>query len=127
MADLDHLKEINDCFGHMEGDFAIRHCADLLRETLGENGIVGRIGGDEFCCMLPGGMDVAEKTCEKLREAGVLFNRTSEKAYYVELSLGYTTLICDESLVLSEILKEADKKLYEEKKKRRSSVKKLNI
>lgn len=127
VADLDHLKEINDCFGHMEGDFAIRHCAELLSETLGENGIVGRIGGDEFCCMLPGGADAAEKICEKLREAGVLFNRTSEKAYYVELSLGYTTLTCDESLVLSEILKEADKNLYEEKKKRRSSVKKLNI
>ena len=43
-ADLDHLKEINDSFGHIEGDFSIRHCAQTLKSVVGKEGIVGRIG-----------------------------------------------------------------------------------
>lgn len=52
-ADLDHLKEINDSFGHIEGDFAIKKCAETLKSVVGENGIIGRIGGDEFCACFP--------------------------------------------------------------------------
>lgn len=33
-ADLDHLKEINDSFGHIEGDFSIRHCAEVLKKVV---------------------------------------------------------------------------------------------
>ena len=48
MADLDHLKQINDTFGHAEGDNAIRTAADILKRSLPEGSPFGRTGGDEF-------------------------------------------------------------------------------
>lgn len=123
-ADLDHLKEINDSFGHIEGDFAIKKCAETLKSVVGENGIIGRIGGDEFCAMLPGNAEDGQKIRELIRKKSTAFNEDSDKAYYVELSVGYTIVTCSSGLAISDELKDADKALYEEKKKRRKSVKK---
>ncbi|MFX8036078.1 GGDEF domain-containing protein, partial [Acinetobacter baumannii] len=46
--DLDRFKPINDNYGHTAGDAALKAFASLLRKVVGEKGIVGRIGGDEF-------------------------------------------------------------------------------
>ena len=52
------------------------------------------------------------------------YNTDSEKDYYIELSLGYREYKCSEEISITEILAEADKILYQEKRKRRESVKK---
>ncbi|MDR0963898.1 MAG: GGDEF domain-containing protein, partial [Clostridium sp.] len=44
-ADLDHLKEVNDFYGHSEGDFALINAATILRDTCPSNFILGRLGG----------------------------------------------------------------------------------
>ena len=123
-ADLDHLKEINDSFGHIEGDFAIKKCAETLKSVVGENGIIGRSGGDEFCAMLPGNAENGQRIRRLIQKKSAAFNENSDKAYYVELSVGYTIVTCSSGLAISDELKDADKALYEEKKKRRKSVKK---
>ena len=123
-ADLDHLKEINDSFGHIEGDFAIKKCAETLKSVVGENGIIGRIGGDEFCARLPGNAEDGQRIRRLIQKKSAAFNENSDKAYYVELSVGYTIVTCSSGLAISDELKDADKALYEEKKKRRKSVKK---
>ena len=123
-ADLDHLKEINDSFGHIEGDFAIRRCAEVLKSAVGDSGVTGRIGGDEFCAMLPGNAGDGQRIREQVRRECDGFNSDSDKAYYVELSIGYHVIRCGSDLVISDVLKDADEALYEEKKKRRKSVKK---
>ena len=48
MVDLDRFKEINDQYGHPEGDRALQGVAHCLKETMGERCIIGRMGGDEF-------------------------------------------------------------------------------
>jgi len=48
IVDIDHFKQVNDVFGHMVGDNIIRQVATILAEEVGDNGVVGRIGGDEF-------------------------------------------------------------------------------
>jgi diguanylate cyclase (GGDEF)-like protein len=47
--DLDGLKSINDAYGHVEGDKAIKKAFDIITETFKDNGMCYRIGGDEFC------------------------------------------------------------------------------
>lgn len=124
-ADLDHLKEINDSFGHIEGDFSIRHCAEVLKKVVGADGIVGRIGGDEFCVVTLGNLKDGQQIIERIREESDAFNCTSDKEYYVELSAGCTSVICRNGLVIADALREADRALYEVKKLRRNSVKKI--
>lgn len=53
IMDIDNFKEINDGFGHQEGDRVIQSFAHLLREVLREDSVIGRIGGDEFVAFLP--------------------------------------------------------------------------
>lgn len=126
-ADLDHLKEINDSFGHIEGDFSIRHCAEVLKKVVGADGIVGRIGGDEFCVVTLGNLKDGQQIVERIREESDAFNCTSDKKYYVELSAGCTSVICRNGLVIADALREADRALYEVKKLRRNSVKKIRL
>ncbi|KTE16727.1 diguanylate cyclase [Sphingopyxis sp. H115] len=55
-ADLDHFKAINDNFGHAAGDGVIAHFAAMLVEAAPPGAIVGRIGGEEFAVLIPGGL-----------------------------------------------------------------------
>jgi len=121
MADLDHLKGINDTFGHTEGDNAIRVAADILRLSLGEGAVLGRTGGDEFMGItstkyISGEIlqDTVEKRCDT-------YNQTSGKPYYVEVSIGYYEYTVDDHEEVTAIFRKADDILYEDKKHRRSS------
>lgn len=53
LADLNDFKVLNDRFGHGAGDAALRAFGGLLRACAGENAVVARVGGDEFCILLP--------------------------------------------------------------------------
>lgn len=125
IADLDHLKEINDSFGHVAGDFALRASAKILEDTFGEEGQVARIGGDEFVAVLPYDyrMD-GEDYIRRIKEACSSLNDTSDKEFYVEMSVGYTVFRCDSSVDFNYLLSNSDKMLYEAKRLRRKSVRK---
>ena len=70
ILDVDRFKLINDGFGHDAGDEALRHLAATVQALLGPRAVAGRLGGDEFCVLMPG-LDpaVACHWCEALREA----------------------------------------------------------
>lgn len=53
MIDLDDFKRVNDAHGHVVGDEVLRHVARLLRESLREDSLIVRYGGDEFCALVP--------------------------------------------------------------------------
>ncbi len=125
IADLDHLKEINDCFGHVAGDFAIQSAAQILIKALGEDALIARIGGDEFVAMLPYESGISgDVYISRLRKTYNEFNANSHKDFYVELSAGYTVFVCEDNLDFEAILASSDKMLYEAKKLRRSTIKK---
>jgi len=125
IADLDHLKEINDSFGHVAGDFALRTAADILQNVLGTEGMVARIGGDEFVALMPYDyrMDV-DVYIQRIKNAQNVLNRDSKKEFYIELSVGYTIFRCDASVDFNDILSRSDEVLYEKKQTRRESVRK---
>lgn len=53
LCDLDHFKQVNDTYGHYAGDSVIRSFGALLRATVPAGAVVGRLGGEEFCILLP--------------------------------------------------------------------------
>ena len=124
-ADVDHLKEINDCFGHKEGDFTIHFAAKALRTALKDCGIVGRIGGDEFVAMIyPCEEHTAAEIIGGIQAACEDFNQISEKAYYIGLSMGQHHFVCSPDVSIPEVLGKADEALYAQKVRRRSTIRK---
>lgn len=125
-ADLDHLKEINDKFGHGEGDFAIRKMAEIIKKNVYEDALVGRIGGDEIVVMMVCKQREVYGISDKIRKAYAEFNEESDKPYFIECSFGIKQFICNDGLQLQDMINQADELLYEAKKKRKKTVIKKN-
>lgn len=123
-ADVDHLKEINDSFGHAAGDFAIITAADYLRENLPADAVIARLGGDEYVALFVADECCKEQVVYNVKSYAKKFNDESDKPFYVEMSVGAYEFVLDGSMELSELFKKSDAVLYEEKQKRRISVKK---
>ncbi len=124
-ADLDHLKQINDEFGHKEGDFAICQTAKYLQDCLRATDVIGRIGGDEFAAVaIVHDSEMGAEISKRIKARSMEFNDESEKPYYVEVSIGYAVFQYAESLELTQMLNEADLMLYENKKARRKYARK---
>ena len=121
-CDLDHLKEINDTFGHKEGDFSIRKVAQILKSSLPKDAIIGRIGGDEFVAIYETNKNDADKYVNDIKTSLERFNSRSNKPYYVESSVGKIDCKDREDVDITELINEADKVLYKEKQKKRPSV-----
>ncbi|HEY0297461.1 MAG TPA: GGDEF domain-containing protein [Bordetella sp.] len=70
VLDVDHFKRINDDYGHPTGDAVLAGIVACLRRIVGEAGILGRVGGEEFTVLLPGyKLDEAVRMTETMREA----------------------------------------------------------
>jgi diguanylate cyclase (GGDEF)-like protein len=67
--DLDHFKSVNDRFGHPAGDEILRLFADVLTQALRASDIIGRVGGEEFCVLLPCRIEEATVAAERVRVA----------------------------------------------------------
>jgi len=118
--DLDHLKEINDTFGHSQGDIALLAVSDILKQTVRNNDLVARIGGDEFVGMFI--IDTPEYDNifrTRLQKSFTAFNKTSGLPYYVEASVGIAHFTCNQGLEISKIVNDADRYLYEAKRHKR--------
>jgi diguanylate cyclase (GGDEF)-like protein len=115
MFDLDHFKSINDRFGHALGDETLRLFARTAIVTLRSTDVIGRLGGEEFCAILPGDLNVAATAAERVRSA---FEAAGREVAGLEVgatvSIGAATaydLPCD----LLALLVRADAALYRAK------------
>ncbi len=121
--DLDHLKEINDNFGHSAGDDVLCVVSDILKRTVRSGDLIARIGGDEFVGMfITDNQDFDVTFRARLKAAFDEYNHISGKPYFVEVSVGATDFTCRHGLEISKIINDADRYLYEEKKHRRPSA-----
>lgn len=113
-VDMDGLKYINDHYGHMEGDVAIKALAQILAAEQGEKGLAARTGGDEFqLCMATQSQGMVEARIAAIRQRICSFNESEDKPYELSASIGYAC--CDQSVPLLNCLQQADKNMYQEK------------
>lgn len=123
-GDLDGLKIINDTFGHKEGDCALITTAKLLDSCMENNDIVARLGGDEFTILSPNKSTIEEVNglINKLTSTFNDYNSNSSKPYEIQMSFGFSIYSPELNTTFESIIEEADKKLYEVKKKRKGLV-----
>jgi diguanylate cyclase (GGDEF)-like protein len=91
LVDLDHFKEVNDRFGHLNGDLVLQRVATEMRSLLRETDFIGRYGGEEFLYVLPettleGARLFAEKVRQRIAELEIVTE--TEKRIRVTASIG---------------------------------------
>ncbi len=116
--DIDDFKNINDTFGHGEGDQALKKVVKLLKSALREIDIICRMGGDEFLLIFP---DSTQKNLpiikERFNKNLIKLNKTIDKPYKIGFSIGISCYDPDNPQPMDELIRIADNKMYEEKKK----------
>ena len=114
--DLDGLKYVNDHYGHNQGDNYIRSFVSLMKSSVRSTDIFARIGGDEFCVVIP---EVEKETAEKkFAEILELFVAENKEEYPVSFSYGVVEIRrIGKRMTLEEIIKTADAQMYECKRR----------
>ena len=117
MLDMDHLKYINDAFGHAGGDIALRAAGDLLMKYAIDSGIAARLSGDEFVLFLKGESkdDLYEKIHALQQEyKNIELNLAEDQTASLRFSGGYV-FVESNGETRQVIMKKADKALYRAK------------
>lgn len=120
-ADVDELKQINDSLGHRCGDQALFEIAAILSHTFRESDIIARIGGDEFAALAPETDDgAADPLIRRIRKQLDARNSRGDLPYTLSLSIGVASYTPENPCSIDEILADADRRMYEEKRSRRN-------
>lgn len=115
-VDLNGLKQINDTYGHADGDIAISTVGKALSAVASSRYTCARFGGDEF--VAAGQVESEEEAEQFCRDIAVFldeFNGQSGKPYKVSASTGYIIGVPNGQITLDEFIKAADEKMYEDK------------
>ena len=116
MIDIDNLKKINDKFGHIAGDEALKLLCEILMKNIRKSDTLYRFGGDEFLILIPVSTQLdAEKTSKKILEA---INNTSLKKYNINISISIGVASFNKNNIknISGVIEIVDKALYNAKK-----------
>jgi diguanylate cyclase (GGDEF)-like protein len=121
LADIDHFKQVNDRFGHVAGDAVLRMAASRMRDWLGDRGLVGRIGGEEFAIAMPRIrpaelVEQLDTLCASLR-----LIRSGDTEIPVTMSFGIADAV-SESGSLAGCRERADAALYRAKNEGRNRI-----
>lgn len=122
MIDLDHFKQINDQYGHQEGDTVIKKTAQLINSVVRESDLVGRYGGEEFIVLVPhNGAQRAIQCAERIRSALQRTTLIKGQSINLSASIGLCSLSEDEG-TYEKLVNQADRALYHAKAAGRNQV-----
>ena len=114
--DLNDFKQINDLYGHAEGDSALKTFADVLRIAFRESDVVGRLGGDEFVALLTGSSHVETTAImARLKEILEERNATLHRGYAIRFSVGQIEYNPQRHDTVDKLLADADEAMYAHK------------
>ncbi|QXM06491.1 sensor domain-containing diguanylate cyclase [Crassaminicella indica] len=121
IVDLNNLKHMNDLYGHLAGDMAIKHFANILKKNIRTSDILGRFGGDEFILIFLNATD--EQVKNKMESISNIINHTpltfDEHDFYVQFSYGIAAYPKD-THNKKELLKIADTRMYQNKARKKN-------
>jgi len=124
IIDIDHFKGFNDTYGHLIGDFTLKKTAELIKNNLRNEDVLGRYGGEEFLIVLPStNIDGAEIIAEKIRS--IVDNteyHINDLSFKVTISLGVSNSMIDNPQTEDILLKNADVALYKAKNSGRNRI-----
>jgi diguanylate cyclase (GGDEF)-like protein len=123
MFDIDHFKKINDSYGHLAGDYVLKHLAQTVKTRIRREDCFARYGGEEFSIVLPeidglNSKPFAEKIRQLVEATEFKFENTTMP---VTISMGVATMDMD-STDPQALIKRADERLYEAKSSGRNCV-----
>ncbi len=119
-ADVDDLKEVNDNYGHKEGDLMLTETADLLSRHYRESDIIARVGGDEFVVFPVGTTgDVPQLISDRLEKNLKLHNEQGGAKHRLSLSWGTAFYEPESPCSIDDLLAQADTAMYEMKKRKK--------
>ena len=117
MIDLNGFKQINDNYGHAEGDRALCIVADLLRKSFSEYGVAIRFAGDEFVIMLNTTDDqLIQKIIKSAKKDFVTENEKNDKPYQLSASMGYAIINLSNETI-DDFMNRIDEQMYQDKMK----------
>ena len=117
MMDIDHFKKVNDTHGHEAGDMALQQVAAILKSSLREIDILGRMGGEEFAVLLPNtssheAVILAERVKKTISGTSV---EILDASLTITISIG-VAILTDEISGIDNVLKNADVAMYQAKR-----------
>lgn len=123
--DLDHFKQVNDRYGHQAGDRVLTHVARLISDTLRVGDVAGRVGGEEFCVILPNttlaqGAAIAERIRARIAAKEILLAKG--RTLRMSASLGVSSGVVEDMMNFELLQSVADNRLYHAKRSGRNQV-----
>jgi diguanylate cyclase (GGDEF)-like protein len=119
MVDLDHFKQVNDTYGHLNGDAVLAELGSILSTGLRESDVCARYGGEEFALILPEtSVDGARTLAERLRAR--VASSTFPGGLKLTISVGVAST--DDAALFTQLTDRADQALYAAKQGGRNQV-----
>ena len=123
LLDLDKMKNINDQFGHPQGDVALQAVATVLKASFRSSDILARIGGDEFAvCSLISHMDNFNTIRDRIQHQVMALKQKERYPFTLSISIGFATNRLKQKETLDDIMERADQNLYKNKQEPQTPV-----
>jgi len=120
--DLDGMKQINDTFGHQEGNRALVEAAGVLKDSCRHSDIIARIGGDEFALLIADvAGDCTDTVRRRIEQKLKACNQQPGRRYPLSFSTGIVPANLTETADLEDLLQKADKRMYHDKQRKKNT------